>query len=261
MEQSLKHILESDATHPLNAEELQQLKQQYPAFTLPMLMALKHSHLCKEENSRLAAHVAVTLSDDESMRDILGDDADVYANFYPQTQPETPSTTETIDTFLATFGSGVADARETDALTKAIFNPMPDYATLLAAEEQNSIPAAEELDAVKVGEQDAVINRFIANSKGRVQLPESEEEQISEPATNTEQATPIPTTNTGNAKSAPESGALSESLAKIMIKNHNYQKALEIISDLHLKNPEKSIYFADQIRFLRKLIVNENKKQ
>ncbi len=46
-----------------------------------------------------------------------------------------------------------------------------------------------------------------------------------------------------------------------MIKNHNYTKALEIISDLSLKNPEKSVYFADQIRFLRKLIIIENKKQ
>ena len=43
-------------------------------------------------------------------------------------------------------------------------------------------------------------------------------------------------------------------------KNHNYQPALEIIMQLNLNNPEKSIYFADQIRFLRKLILNEAKQ-
>ena len=57
-----------------------------------------------------------------------------------------------------------------------------------------------------------------------------------------------------------ESSQLTESLAKIMIKNRNYAKALEIIEALRLNNPEKSIYFADQIRFLRKLILNEEKK-
>ncbi len=53
--------------------------------------------------------------------------------------------------------------------------------------------------------------------------------------------------------------ALSEGFAKILIKNRNYSKALEIIEELNLKNPEKSIYFADQIRFLKKLIINQSK--
>ena len=53
---------------------------------------------------------------------------------------------------------------------------------------------------------------------------------------------------------------LSESLARAMIKNGNYSKALEIITDLSLNNPKKSIYFADQIRFLKKLILNQSKQ-
>ncbi len=55
-----------------------------------------------------------------------------------------------------------------------------------------------------------------------------------------------------------ESTALTESFARILIKNRNYKKALEIISELNLKNSEKSIYFADQIRFLKKLIAIES---
>ena len=54
--------------------------------------------------------------------------------------------------------------------------------------------------------------------------------------------------------SAAHDTNLSESLARIMIKNGNYQKALEIITEISLNNPKKSIYFADQIRFLKKLI-------
>ncbi|MEG1187566.1 MAG: tetratricopeptide repeat protein, partial [Bacteroidales bacterium] len=35
-----------------------------------------------------------------------------------------------------------------------------------------------------------------------------------------------------------------------------YSKALEIIKKLSLKYPEKNVYFADQIRFLEKIITN-----
>ena len=49
-------------------------------------------------------------------------------------------------------------------------------------------------------------------------------------------------------------------LAKIYIKQRRYGKALEIIRKLNLKYPKKSIYFADQIRFLEKLVINEKTK-
>ena len=52
---------------------------------------------------------------------------------------------------------------------------------------------------------------------------------------------------------------LSESLAKIYIKQRKYDRALKIIRELNLLYPEKNRYFADQIRFLEKLIINTNK--
>ena len=56
-----------------------------------------------------------------------------------------------------------------------------------------------------------------------------------------------------------EEGYFTETLAKIYIKQGRYSKALEIIKCLNLNNSKKSAYFADQIRFLEKLIVNNNK--
>ena len=46
-----------------------------------------------------------------------------------------------------------------------------------------------------------------------------------------------------------------------MIDKRNYSKALEIITEINLKNPKKSIYFADQMRFLRKLMELEEKSK
>ncbi len=57
-----------------------------------------------------------------------------------------------------------------------------------------------------------------------------------------------------SGKDQTPASSLSESLAKIYIRQGRYRRAYEILSDLNLKNPEKSIYFADQLRFLRKVI-------
>ena len=57
-----------------------------------------------------------------------------------------------------------------------------------------------------------------------------------------------------------EDSSLSETLAKIYVKQQKYDKALEIIKKLNLKNPKKNAYFADQIRFLEKLIINTKSK-
>jgi hypothetical protein len=51
----------------------------------------------------------------------------------------------------------------------------------------------------------------------------------------------------------------SETLAKIYLKQKKYEKSLEIIRKLSLLYPEKNRYFADQIRFLEKLIINKQK--
>ena len=57
-----------------------------------------------------------------------------------------------------------------------------------------------------------------------------------------------------------ENGYFTETLARIYIKQGRYSKALEIINRLNLVYPKKNRYFADQIRFLEKLIINKNKK-
>lgn len=57
-----------------------------------------------------------------------------------------------------------------------------------------------------------------------------------------------------------EDSFFTETLAKIYIKQKRYSKALEILKKLSLKYPKKNTYFADQIRFLEKLIINAKSK-
>lgn len=84
-----------------------------------------------------------------------------------------------------------------------------------------------------------------------------------------EQESPTRSMDTPTEHSTDEATATSEveedfyfteTLAKIYIKQQKYEKALEIIKRLSLKTPRKNAYFADQIRFLEKLIINANSK-
>ena len=72
---------------------------------------------------------------------------------------------------------------------------------------------------------------------------------------------PLPLSlDTAEVPEEPRELPITEQTACILIKKRDYQGALEIIQQLSLNIPEKSIYFADQIRFLKKLIVNEARK-
>ena len=52
---------------------------------------------------------------------------------------------------------------------------------------------------------------------------------------------------------------LNQKLHKLII-NQQYKEAIEIIERRNLNNPKKNIYFADQIRFLKKLMtISKNK--
>lgn len=82
-------------------------------------------------------------------------------------------------------------------------------------------------------------------------------EAASEPVAGGKQEPPTPLE--GEASEALDESYFTETLAKIYVKQGRYEKALEIIKAISLKNPKKSAYFADQIRFLRKLIINSSK--
>ena len=47
-----------------------------------------------------------------------------------------------------------------------------------------------------------------------------------------------------------------EEKSRLYIRQKKYREAIEILKQLNLINPKKSIYFADQIRFLEKIIAN-----
>ena len=81
-------------------------------------------------------------------------------------------------------------------------------------------------------------------------------------------SSPLPSSSASTESSARpsleaelEESLLSETLSKIYIQQQHYDKALRIIRALSLNYPEKNRFFADQIRFLERLIANNKSKQ
>ncbi|WP_310992842.1 hypothetical protein [Aequorivita marina] len=63
--------------------------------------------------------------------------------------------------------------------------------------------------------------------------------------------------NPSTAYTQSDEALMTETLAKVYLQQKNYKKAIQAYKILILKNPEKSGFFADQIRAIEKLINSE----
>lgn len=118
-----------------------------------------------------------------------------------------------------------------------------DYVSYLLETEYENEDSTEQ-DSPAMKGQD-LIDNFINNDTGKIKLKEQPEY--------------IPEID-DNEKKEGDENYFTETLAQIYIKQGRYSKALEIIKRLNLNYPKKNVYFADQIRFLEKLIINNKYK-
>ena len=157
-------------------------------------------------------------------------------------QQEGSRTLSLIDTFLDSMPK--CDEKQKHRKPTAADAAVDYVAYLMECEEENQ--TEEEAPQLKGHD---LIDSFINNDKGKIVLnenpvlkPEIDEEENAE------------------GDNSNQEGYFTETLARIYIKQGKYSKAIEIIQRLSLLYPKKNAYFADQIRFLEKLIINNNKK-
>ena len=244
IDQSLRQLAASPES--LDADTLRRLRDAYPYFQLPAMALMKYHkpQLGEKEIAELELHLALTSGDKKALFDIMSDRSDSFADLYPPAPPARPQTTDNaLDTFFANYGT--ADSAETQLLERLIFNPTPDYSEILLREDTADAPA----DAT-----DSLVSRIDAFVRDHSPAHGNEPDKTAAPAPRTPPRPEAEPGGTTVARHQSDNSLLSESLAKIFIKQGRYERAYEIISNLSLNYPKKSIYFADQLRFLQKLI-------
>ena len=145
----------------------------------------------------------------------------------------------------------------TISLIDAFLGALPSETLSLEAESAAAVDyvsaylknKSDEKPAVPALRGQDIIDEFLANGSERItlELGAVGEDVVAAP-TETEEE-PI-----------AENSFFTETLASIYIKQGKYEKALEIIKRLCLEYPNKNRYFADQIRFLEKIIKYTKRK-
>ena len=227
-------------------QELVQLARRYPYFQTVRLLYLKN--LSELRSIRYADELrrnAVYMPDRRRLFSYLDNGEYLWSSHLHRAEcagktieQKEPDTFSLIDTFLQQAQEDPFPEQLEDLLPVSSDEPPADYVhTLLDKPDLAPNPETDH--------QQILIDSFIEkDEKEGVKI--SLEELPSEPA------------KSGSKEDAliKEDAFLTESLAKIYIKQKKYSKALEIIKKLSLKYPEKNVYFADQIRFLEKIITN-----
>ena len=236
--------------HPelLNREtlyELRALLARYPYFQTARLLYLKNLYLLHDiafgEELRKAA---LYVPDCRVLFRLV--EGDRYSAKALEKQPdasprlEVDRTLSLIDAFL----SGLPEEPVAPAVISLPVEVASDYTTYLTT--QVDITENSEVSEVKLKGQE-LIDNFLEKSE--------EQPLISSVADDTEEGE-----QDIQPEEMDEESYFTETLAKIYVKQQRYSKALEIIRRLNLKYPKKNAYFADQIRFLEKLIINAKSK-
>lgn len=255
--QILKRLL-SDPSMPVDLKWVDEMAAEYPAFYFPAALAVRRNQASPASPApdALLSYLAVQCPDRAAIADFTDTTGAEWSDFYPKAEmPQESSTDRTIDVFINTYGH--SSPQEEALLERLIFSPVPaDY---LGATEEPFDPSAPlslppELIPPAYQEKTPVAPPPFTGLQQPSAAPppftglRQEPQRILTPQPPPD---PAPDANT----------SLMESLAQFFIKKGRYERAYDIISDLSLKFPEKSVYFAEKLRFLQKKMLSQKLSQ
>ena len=227
--------------------ELRSLLALHPYYQTARLLMLQNLYLLHDATFDAELRKAAVYFSDRKVLFNLVEATHYQLGKEPETAPaeanEENRTITLINDFLESIPKEEAEEKVATGQKR---KPTPadaaiDYVSyLLDVEKEENEPQQEP----QMKGQD-LIDNFIQNEGGKIKLKDEIDY--------TPEAYDLSDKNDENEA---EEGIFTETLAKIYIKQGRYDKALEIIQRLNLLYPKKNAYFADQIRFLEKLILN-----
>ena len=217
--------------------ELRMLVRKYPYFDVARLLMLKNLYILHDiEFGKELRAAALYLKNRLPLFNLISGYNEPAAE---NVMPDDVSVDRTISLIDAFLGKLPVESLSLEAESAAAV----DYVSAYLKKEQ---AAVEPVPALRG--QD-IIDEFLSNGNERIvlDLNGGAEESVSSNVDTQEE--PV-----------SENSFFTETLANIYIKQGKYEKALEIIKRLCLEYPNKNRYFADQIRFLEKIIKYTKRK-
>ena len=227
--------------------ELRELVARYPCFQAARILFLQNLFILHDASfGEELRRAALFVPDRKVLFDMVeGMNYEIRISQEEKNQESAVSdgdrTTSLIDKFL-NIGKPADDMpqpRRKLTVADATTDSMAFLLQMDDIEPEKEHPATEP----RLQRSDRLIDGFIENKPERIVLQDKPQY--------------VPEMNGNGADETDEEDYFTETLAKIYIKQGRYEKAVEIIQRLHLNYPKKNRYFADQIRFLQKLIINK----
>ena len=247
-------------SHPesLNRDTLYELRTilaHYPYFQSARLLYLKNLYLLHDISfGQELRKAALYVADRRALFNFIEGDKYVIEPKKKE-EPSLMKDEPNLDRTLTLIDSFLSSLPEEPLPVKVEYDLSTDYTTYFLQEDSDIAPDEsadkKEVPTPKLRGQE-LIDGFIekAENEDITKMQISEENEIKTPQ-------PIETVSDENED---DESYFTETLAKIYVKQQRYSKALEIIKKLSLNYPKKNAYFADQIRFLEKLIINAKSK-
>lgn len=235
--------------------ELRSLLARYPYYQSARLLYLQNLYLLHDASfGEELRKAAVYVADCRALFDMI--EGKNYAITPHERTIEEEADLQNSDRTLSLINQFLSTLPVEKEHKKLPVNPANDYVGYLLQMEDVS---KEKEISRETDRTDDLISQFITTHSASEHVEFAEEAVQSSAVIEEQTSILIPTES---SEESTDDGCLTETLAKIYIRQHRYSKALEIIRRLNLKNPKKSAYFADQMRFLEKLIINnKNNKE
>jgi hypothetical protein len=260
----------------LNRENMLKLKsvtEEYPCFTISRMLYLKSLlNLNDLHFSASLIRTAVSVPDRRRLYYFIEGKSLPERLENPQVAPLESGGFSLIDRFLQGSTPTMAPLGETAESIASTQDETPKVAESLVSEtpiksEEGFVlnyaeflsmqPDPEPVEQVQPMNGQDLIDQFLqssANSEAKIWLKPVADNVVDE--ANIEEVAALE--QMVSSFNLPED-SFTDTLAKIYLKQKRYDRALEIFKGLSLKYPEKNVYFADQIRFLEKLIIHIKK--
>ena len=236
------------ADHSLLTREtlpwLERLVTEHPYFSTARMLYLKNLALLNDARFKTELERTSIYVPDRKMLFVLIEEVRFIVVKRPTQEKE--DTFGIIDEFLQSHNNRLGDANSDPAI---LFPTSASIDYIFWLEKGRHVPIEDNAPKLNAHER---VDGFIRVAEERARTGHA----VIDPNRNPTAEAPLRMGEYG----PDDDSFFTETLARVYIKQQRYGKALEVLRKVSLKYPQKNLYFADQIRFLEKLIINAKNK-